>query len=185
MKSGTSEASIPLGLALVGYRGVGKSTVGRIVADRTAREFIDFDDVFEQRHGPILSYFETNGEQSFRARETEILREIVHARAGCVLATGGGAILTAANRDTLRRLGCVVYLTGSANILAERLRNDARTRPALSPAGTLNEIEQILAARAPLYESVADVVIDAASRSPEDVAAAVIGAWELWERKRS
>src|SRR5689334_13470824 len=92
------------GLALVGYRGTGKTTVGRIVAERLGRPFFDADRVLEEREGrPIASLFAEGGEASFRDREEETLRDLTADRPGSVLATGGGAILREGNRLALRR----------------------------------------------------------------------------------
>lgn len=171
--------SSPPGLALVGYRGTGKSTVGRIVAERLGRPFADADAVLEARLGrTIAELFASEGEAFFREEEERTLAELVERR-GLVLATGGGVVLRAANRGRLRRFGRVVWLRALPEVIAERLRGDDRTavlRPALTSAGTLEEIERVLADREPWYREVADVIIETGGRAPADVAQAILDA---------
>jgi shikimate kinase len=165
------------GLALVGYRGTGKSTVGRIVADRLGRPFADADAELERRVGrPISAFFGEEGEAAFRDREEEVLRDLT-ARPGSVLSTGGGAIIREANRLALRRFGFVAWLTAEPAVLSGRLARDPGGRPGLTPAGPLAEIAAVLAARTPLYREVADAIIETADRTPDEVAGAVLEAW--------
>lgn len=170
-----------LGLALVGYRGTGKSTVGRLLAERTGRPFVDADHEIEARAGrSIRSIFEGSGEPAFRDWEERVLREVAEGRPGAVLATGGGAILREANRRTLRAFGLVVWLRAEPQVLARRLEADARTRaarPALTSAGALHEIADVLASRTPLYQAVADACVDTEGKSIAEVVDAIL---ELW-----
>ena len=166
------------GLALVGYRGTGKSTVGRIVAARLGWPFADADREVEARAGrPIRALFEADGEPAFRALEAEVIADLC-ARGPLVLATGGGAVLRPANRAALRDLGFVAWLRADPATLADRLRRSPGDRPPLTAAGLLGEIEAVLAARAPLYAEVAHAVVEAAGRPPGEVAAAVLAGWE-------
>ncbi len=169
------------GLALVGYRGTGKSTVGRLLAARTGRPFVDADLEIEARAGrSIRSIFEESGEPEFRDWEERVLFEIAEARPGAVLATGGGAILREANRRTLRGFGVVVWLWAEPSVLARRLGADARTRasrPALTTAGALDEIADVLAARTPLYAEVADARIETGGKSVAEVVDAILETW--------
>jgi shikimate kinase len=169
------------GLALVGSRGTGKSTVGRLLAARAARPFIDADVEIEAKAGrSIRAIFEESGEPVFRDWEERVLREAAESSPGAVLATGGGAVLREANRRLLRSFGLVVWLKADPAVLVRRLQADARTgagRPALTPAGALDEIADVLAARAPLYEEVAHVSIDTDGMSARAVVGKVL---ELW-----
>lgn len=169
------------GLVLVGVRGTGKSTVGRLLAGRTGRPFVDADDAIEARAGrPIRAIFEESGEPAFRDWEERVLREAAEEHPEVVLATGGGAVLRESNRRLLRSLGLVVWLKADPAILARRLEADPRTRagrPALTAAGTLDEIADVLAARTPLYEEVADVAIETEGMSAEAVVARILETW--------
>lgn len=168
------------GLALVGSRGSGKSTVGRLLAGRLGRPFVDADVELEARAGrSIGAIFAESGEAAFRDLEEDLLRDLVERGDGSVLATGGGVVIRPANREALKRLGFVAWLAADPAVLADRLRTDPAlaTRPALTAAGTLGEIAEVLAARTPLYREVADVVIATEGRSAEQVAAAVLDAW--------
>lgn len=169
------------GLALIGYRGTGKSTVGRIVAARLGRPFVDADVEVEARAGrPIRKIFEEDGEPAFREWERRILADLAETHAGGVLATGGGAILAEANRRVLGEFGFVAWLTADPETLARRLRagrHAVADRPALTTAGTLAEIADVLAARTPLYREAAHAVVDTAGKTAEQVADAVLDAW--------
>jgi shikimate kinase len=169
------------GLALVGYRGTGKSTVGRIVADRLNRRFLDADLEIEVRAGrSIRSIFTEWGETVFRDWEEQTLAELTAAFAGAIVATGGGVVLREINRRRIRGFGFVVWLRADPSELARRLASDGRglaERPPLTPTGTLAEIAQVLEVRTPLYQEVADLVIETGDKTPDEVAAAILGYW--------
>jgi shikimate kinase len=148
-----------IGISLIGMPGVGKSTVGRQIAKRLARTFVDTDSVFEQRTGEaIRSFFDREGEDAFRAIEQEILAELPLAD-GLVLATGGGAVLRAANRQVLRQRSTVIYLRSSPDDLFRRLRHDTQ-RPLLQVADPLGRLRDLYVQRDPLYRSTADFVLE-------------------------
>jgi shikimate kinase len=172
------------GLALIGYRGTGKSTVGRLLAGRLSRTFLDADLEIAARAGrSIQAIFAEWGEPTFRDWEERALAELVEAHPAAILATGGGAVLREANRRRLHEFGFVVWLTAPPAVLAGRLTADHRglaDRPALTAAGTLEEIARVLEARAPLYRGLADAVVETDGRSPVEVADAVLGHWAAW-----
>ncbi|MHA3904474.1 shikimate kinase [Castellaniella sp. WN] len=144
---------------LVGMMGVGKTTIGRQLAAALGREFIDLDHAIEARCGVrIATIFDIEGEEGFRRRETATLDEYTR-RPGLVLATGGGAVLSEANRRMLGERGCVVYLRAGVDELYRRVARD-RNRPLLRTADPRQRIVDLLAQREPLYESVADVTLD-------------------------
>jgi shikimate kinase len=169
------------GLSLVGYRGTGKSTVGRILAGRLDRRFLDTDIELESHAGrSIQSLFAAFGEPVFRDWEERTIRELVAFHPGSVLATGGGAVLRTANRGLLRAHGLVIWLRAEPGELARRLLNDEKAgaeRPSLTPAGTIREISEVLASRAPIYEEAADAAVDTQDRTPEEVAGLILGHW--------
>lgn len=146
-------------LFLVGPMGAGKTSIGRRLARRLELGFADADQALEERTGVRVSLiFEIEGEAGFRAREARMLGELT-ARRGLVLATGGGAVLSAENRRLLHQRGWVVYLQASVERLFARTRRD-RNRPLLRTANPRERIEALLAERDPLYRECADLVVD-------------------------
>jgi shikimate kinase len=156
---------------LVGYRGTGKSTVARLLAGRLGWDWLDADQVLEQRAGQsIRDVFAAEGEAGFRAREAAILEELCRCQRH-VIATGGGVILKEENRRRLRDAGAVVWLVADADTIWQRLQADAGTaqrRPALTVGG-LAEVQELLRAREPLYRECADWSVETAGRSPGEV----------------
>ncbi|MDD5250398.1 MAG: shikimate kinase [Rhodocyclaceae bacterium] len=144
---------------LVGMMGAGKTTVGRYLAKRFSRRFVDADHEIEARTGVrIPTIFEIEGETGFRKREAQVIAELA-AEDDLVLATGGGAVLDASTRSVLAASGLVVYLNAPPAMLFERTRHD-RNRPLLRVPNPLAKIEELYVARDPLYREIADVVID-------------------------
>jgi shikimate kinase len=166
------------GVALVGYRGTGKSTVGRLLAVQMNREFVDVDLEIETRSGrPIGAIFAESGEPVFRDWEERVLAELLGRLPEAVVATGGGSVLREQNRQRIREFGYIVWLTAPADELARRLGADERSglaRPALSAAGAIEEIAEILRVRMPIYEGLADFVIETGGKRPEEVAAEIL-----------
>ena len=144
---------------LVGLMGSGKTTVGRALARKLNKRFIDSDHEIEARTGvsiPVI--FEIEGEVSFRQREADVIRDLT-ALSDIVLATGGGAIL---NPDSLRYLherGTVIYLRAGINSILQRTRND-KNRPLLRTADPRKKLEELEAQRHPLYQQAAHLVIE-------------------------
>lgn len=153
--------------------GSGKSTVGRAVAERLALRYADCDKAIELRAGrSIAALFERDGEAAFRELEADVLRELVSAP-GTLLATGGGVVLRAENRELLRRRTRCVYLRASHELLWRRLRRDHR-RPLLRVADPEARLREMLAERQPLYEEAAEIVIDTRALSFDRVVDAVV-----------
>jgi shikimate kinase len=146
-------------LFLVGLPGAGKSTLGRQLARRLGKAFIDADTELEQRLGvSIPTIFEIEGEESFRDREEAVLADLV-VRTGIVLATGGGVVIRPANRERLKANGTVVYLCAEPAALWERVHR-SRNRPLLNTSDKLARLEQLFQARDSLYRDVADVLLE-------------------------
>ena len=139
--------------------GAGKTTIGRQLAKRLQRRFLDSDHEIEARTGvriPVI--FEIEGEGGFRKRESQVLHEL-SVEPELVLATGGGAVLAAENRQCLRDTGLVIYLHAPPEVLYERTRHD-RNRPLLHVNDPLVRLRELYAARDPIYREVAHIVIE-------------------------
>jgi shikimate kinase len=139
--------------------GAGKTTIGRQLAKRLQRRFLDSDQEIEARTGvrvPVI--FEIEGEGGFRRRETQVLAELSREQ-DLVLATGGGTVLAPENRQCLRDSGIVVYLHAPPEILYERTRHD-RNRPLLQVDDPLAKLRLLYEQRDPIYREVAHLVID-------------------------
>lgn len=145
-------------ICLIGMMGCGKSTVGRRIASLLGRVFIDADRELEARCGvPVSTIFELEGEDGFRRRESHLIDELTR-REGIVLATGGGAVTVAQNREFMRARCFVVYLQAGAGELWHRLRND-RVRPLLQTADPRARILELVSTRDPLYRETAHRVV--------------------------
>ena len=150
---------VPENIFLVGLMGAGKTSVGKLLARRLAKTFYDCDQEIERATGvrvPVI--FEIEGEAGFREREAKMLAELA-ARRNIVLATGGGAVLSAANCNLLAQNGAVVYLRAATADLWRRTRHD-KNRPLLKTGDPLATLEQLFMERDPLYRNIADIIID-------------------------
>src|SRR5450830_232118 len=144
---------------LVGLMGAGKTTIGRALAKKLNKRFVDSDHEIESRTGasiPVI--FEIEGEESFRQREAEIIREL-SAQEDIVLATGGGAILRAETRACLKQRGTVIYLRASMNQILQRTGRH-KNRPLLQTADPRRKLEELSRQRDPYYREVADFTIE-------------------------
>lgn len=163
-------------ILLIGYRGAGKTAVGRFAAAVLGWRFVDCDERIEQTAGVDISeIFAREGEAGFRRREREALLEAL-AGEHQVIAGGGGIVLLPENRTDLRAGGLCIWLTASPEELWRRIAQDPRTtirRPNLAGGG-LAEVRSLLAKRRELYESVADHVVNTEGRSPEETARQVV-----------
>jgi shikimate kinase len=160
-------------LILIGYRGTGKTTVARLVAERLGWPWQDADAYLEGKLGrTVRAVFAAEGEAGFRAHEAAALAELLEAPR-LVLATGGGVVLRPDNRARLRAAGRVVWLTADAGTIWARLQGDPATaaqRPALTGLPGPEEVAALLAAREPWYRECATAVVDTAGRTPAAVA---------------
>ena len=151
---------------LVGPMGVGKSTIGRALAELLGLEFADSDREIETSTGADIPWiFDVEGESGFRLREIRMI-ERLSAKQNVVLATGGGAVLAAENRACLNSRGVVVYLRASIAQQLERTSR-ARNRPLLQTDDPESKIRQLMAIRDPLYLEVADIIVDTNRRNPK------------------
>lgn len=144
---------------LIGPMGVGKSTIGRLLADLLKLEFYDTDQEIVDRCGASIDWiFDIEGEDGFRARENKVLFELSDM-SGIVLATGGGSIILPENRERLAARGTVVYLKANVKQQMERTAKD-KTRPLLQVDDRLGKLEELALERNPMYDSIAEITIE-------------------------
>lgn len=151
-------------LMLVGMMGSGKTTIGRALAKHLDKVFVDSDEEIQQRTGVTITHiFDIEGEAGFRQREAAAIRDLV-GRDNMVLGTGGGAVLMEQNRAMLQQNGIVIYLRASVHDLWQRTRHD-RNRPLLQTADPHAKLTELHHQRDPLYQELADIVIQTGRQS--------------------
>ncbi|MFC1915446.1 shikimate kinase [Chloroflexota bacterium] len=147
-------------IALIGFMGVGKTAVGRKLAERLDKEFIELDDLIERRAGKTIStIFQKEGEEAFRELEIGVVKE-VSGRKSVVIACGGGVVLNKINIDRLKKECLIVYLTASPEVVLKRTAADKTQRPLLEVADKTLTVKELLYFRKPFYEQAADIIID-------------------------
>ena len=179
-----------MNIILIGYRGSGKTSVGRELARILDRPFFDSDRmIFAKAGRSIGEIIETSGWQAFREMEKSVIVDL-SGLDGVVIALGGGAVIEADNVAMFGEKGRFVWLQADARVLALRMsgdQNGAAHRPSLTGAGTFAEIDEVLAKRLPVYRNVADVMIDTAGKDPAGIAAEIIALLErnLMDEKKT
>lgn len=158
-----------MNIILMGYRGSGKTSIGKKIADQTWKDFADTDTEVCKRFGnrSIADIWETDGEPAFRAAEVEVTKDLM-ARDNHVIGLGGGTVMQEAAREAVKNAADAkrIYLACKPAVLSERIAADAAshlTRPALAggkDAADVEEITAVLAERGPVYEELADVTFD-------------------------
>lgn len=162
-----------MNIVLCGMMGVGKSSVGIRIAEKTGRRWYDTDVIISGRHGKISDIFEFYGEAHFRALETEIVRELVCSD-HLVISTGGGLVLKAENSGMLKENGKIFFLRANVETLLSRVHGDD-TRPLLRDSGkTEDTLKLLLRERTPIYEQVSDFIVDTDHKTVEEVADEII-----------
>jgi shikimate kinase len=160
-------------VTLIGSRGCGKSSVGRLLANRLGWDFADADAELENRAGKsIQQIFADDGETAFRDLEEQAVADLLQ-RDRLVLAAGGGAVLREATRERIASAGPAVWLTASPETLYARIHADDTTadrRPDLTDRGGLEEVRTLLAQREPVYRDTANIVADTEHKTVEQIA---------------
>jgi len=161
--------------------GAGKTTVGRALARKLNKRFIDSDHEIEARTGASIPLiFEIEGEAGFRQRESDVIRDLT-SQSDIVLATGGGAILRPENRECLKTRGTVIYLRASVNSILQRTSHD-KNRPLLQTADPRLRLEQLAREREPLYLEVADFVIETGRPNVQSLVTMIISQIEMHQK---
>ena len=164
-------------LLLVGISGAGKSTVGRLLAERVDVAFIDLDDWVEKEAGMTVgAVFDKLGQSRFRDLESTVLCQALQSQPPAVIATGGGAMVRSQNRDQAREQGYVIWLEVSPALAASRCQHGI-DRPLLRDGDTVETLRALLAERAEGYRE-ASMVIQTEHYAPEDVVAHIVDALE-------
>jgi shikimate kinase len=165
-----------MNIILMGYRCTGKTSAGLKLAALLGRPFHDTDEMIRRRTGrTVEEIVAAQGWSAFREEERAVIGELSDAD-GSVIAAGGGAFLDNRNVTRLKENGLFVWLVADAATIARRLEEDqagGANRPSLSGKPVAREVQEILAEREPLYRRIADLVVDTASRTAEEVAAAI------------
>lgn len=167
-----------MNLVLIGYRGTGKSHVGRLLAARLDMPYIGMDSAIVARAGmPVPQIVEKYGWQGFRDRETAEVREL-SGWDNIIVDTGGGVIERPENIELLRENGCIFWLKATVATIVARIQGDGDRPPLTSGKSFTEEVAEVLERRTALYSSTAQFQIDTDEAAPEDVAARIIALWK-------
>lgn len=157
-----------MNIAIFGFMGTGKSTIGEKLAKKIGYGFIDTDEEIEHKENrTIKRIFETDGESYFRIIEAQLIKDISNLQ-NQVIACGGGLVLNHENVTKLKKSSIMVLLTSTPKEILNRVIKD-QTRPLLNVDDKLNEIKNILKKRKPIYEKIADIKVETTNLLPEEV----------------
>ena len=161
-----------MNIVLIGMRGSGKTTIGKLLAKRLGKQFIEMDELIVQRLGQsIPEIVNRYGWEKFRDVEEEITREVA-GWDNVVNATGGGVVTREENIRELKQKGKLVWLKANTDTLLRRIGND-QSRPSLTGKSPREDMEAVLAERSPIYQRVADFIVDTEGKMPEEIAEAI------------
>ena len=170
-----------MNIVLCGMMGAGKTTIGIKIAEITGKRWYDTDGVIVDKYGKISDIFEYYGEPHFRKLETEVVKELSQ-KDELVISTCGGLVLKKENNALLQQNGKIIFLRASLETLAKRLKVDG-TRPLLqtSTESIRDRLATLMKERSPIYENVADAVVDVDGKTPEENAREIIALAKGWE----
>ena len=163
-----------MNIVLIGYRGTGKSTVGKILAERLGRELVSTDaEIIRRARLPVPDIVQRFGWDHFRDLESEVCQDLA-GKDRLIIDTGGGAILRQQNVDSLKKNGVLIWLTADVRTITERIGGDTQ-RPSLTGAKSFTEeVEEVLRERQTKYKSAANHIIETDGRSVVEVAEAIL-----------
>lgn len=171
-------------IVLIGFMGCGKSTVGKMLAEKMEYQFTDTDTLIEQNaQKTINEIFAAYGEEHFRNLETETVKKMGENTSKAVISTGGGMPLREINAELLKKLGFVVYLRVQGKTVEKRLEGDT-TRPLLQGDNVSDRIEQLITYRDPIYEYGAHMVIDVDLKSADEITEEIIRNYEMMHSRK-
>lgn len=160
-------------ILLIGFMGVGKTEVGKLLAKKLSMTYIDTDIIIEGEEGKSINrIFAENGEESFRDMESRLLDKLADKK-NCVISTGGGIILRPENVKKMENMGSLILLWSDIETIYERTKN-ASVRPLLNAADPKAKAKEILDFRTPIYRSIADLEVDTSRLSPEEACNKII-----------
>lgn len=160
-------------IVLIGFMGAGKTTVGRLLAEKLELELTDIDHKLEQTYQlSVAEFFNQYGEAAFRVAEQEVLKQAL-ADSG-IIATGGGIVVEAANRQLLQKQGCVIYLKNSSQAAYDRVTKDHMNLRPLAVNGDKGSFYQLHASRQKLYQEASQLTIDTDDLTPSQVVSRII-----------
>lgn len=160
-------------LFIVGPMGVGKTTVGKLLASELGLRFLDSDREIERRTGTNISWiFDVEGEKGFRDREEQVLEDLTN-ETNVLIATGGGAVLRERNRENLKIRGLVIYLNADLTLLIKRTKDETK-RPLLKGKSAKKVLEKILRERGSLYKEVSDLEVKVTEKSIKNTVAEIL-----------
>ena len=161
-------------IALIGFMGTGKTAVGKALAEKLGRAFIELDSLIEQKAGKTIpEIFQQDGEIRFRELEIEVAKQ-VSGKKNAVIACGGGVVLNKINIDRLRQECVIVHLTASPEAILRRTSGDENERPLLKTTNKALNIRELLRFRKPFYERAADIAIDTSKLDIDSVVERII-----------
>ncbi len=163
-----------MNVILCGMMGAGKTTIGIQLAELTVCRWYDTDGMITDKHGKISDIFEYYGEAHFRKLETELVKELAE-KDDLIISTGGGLVLKKENNELLQKNGKIIFLRASLETLAKRLKVDG-TRPLLqtSTESIRDRLSKLMIERTPVYEHVADYIVDVDGKTPKEIALEII-----------
>lgn len=162
-------------IILIGFMGVGKTTIGKIIAKKLKLNFVDMDNYIEKREGKSISkIFEEYGEQHFRELESESLKDLIKSD-NIVISTGGGIVTTKENSDILKKEKIVIFLDANTQTILNNLYKEIDKRPLLSNSKNVEyTISNLLNQRYEKYNSICDIKIDINEKNIEEVVSQIL-----------
>ncbi len=167
-------------IALVGFMAVGKSAVGKLLADRSGKTFVEVDALIEEMAGKSVSrIFKEEGEITFREYEIAAIKQ-VSTQQNLVVACGGGVVLNKINIDRLKQESVIIWLTASTQSIVKRLELPGEIRPLIARNDHVKEVQCLLSFRQPFYERAADMQVDTSEFTIEQVTEKILKKWETY-----